>query len=86
MIRYHKTSHRDSVRWDGNYRIIPREYQLRENILCSAAKECDIFNQSIDIQRQGIDALSNKSYLKESIYLLYFNHLDILEGIMRNYQ
>ena len=84
MIRYHEIR-KDYIVLEENCPI-QREYQLRRVILCSAAKECDIFNQSMDIQGQGIDALSNKYYLTESTYLLYFNHLDIVEGLLRNYQ
>jgi len=86
MIKYHESYRRGGVRYEGSYRITSQEHNLHEKILNFAIEKCKIFNQSMDSQRQGLDLFPNKCYLTESIYLLYFNHLHIVEDIMRNYQ
>lgn len=85
MIRYHESYRRGGVRWEGDCRILSPEYKLHLNILNSAIEKCTIFNQSMDSQRGGPNIPANRWYI-DNTSLLYFNHLDIVEGLLRNYQ
>ena len=84
MIKFNE-SRKKGIKVDNITVLYSKEYIFHQNNLRLAIKNCLIFNESMDSQRQGL-IIPDYEYYIDNWRLLYFNHLDIVEGILRNYQ